>query len=76
MIYRANPYFMMNRTGVNDDRLTYKAIGILAYLLSKPDGWTIDESDLCSRHANDLTSVRSGLKELEECGYIEIVSAN
>lgn len=75
MIYRVkhnsdNPYFMLNRHAAEDDQLSYKALGILTYLLSKPDNWTVYEVDLEKRHTDGLSSVRSGLKELRDRGYI------
>lgn len=79
MIYRVmhnkdNPYFQLNRCSVNDERLSFKAVGILAYLLSKPDNWKIIEDDLVKRHADGATSVRSGLKELKDLGYVKTIS--
>lgn len=75
MIYRVhhnkdNPYFMLNRAAVNDEQLSFKAVGILTYLLSKPDTWTIQEEDLIKRHTDGVTAVRSGLKELQTQGYL------
>lgn len=67
---RDNPYFMMNRCAVNDDRLSFKAVGILTYLLSKPDNWSVQEADLARRHTDGTTAVRSGLNELKEFGYV------
>ena len=76
MIYRTkhnkdNPYFMMNRTAVHDDNLSFKAVGILTYLLSKPDDWTVQEMDLAQRHTDGTSAVRSGLQELRLAGYIK-----
>ena len=61
---KENPYFMLNRAAVNDDRLSFKAVGILTYLLSKPDNWVVREDDLAARHTEGTHAVRSGLKEL------------
>ena len=66
-----NPYFQMNRAAVHDETLSYKALGILVYLLSKPDNWETRLSDLVNRHADGRESVRSGLKELEDAGYLK-----
>jgi hypothetical protein len=79
MIYRVqhnkdNPYFMLNRTAVEDDRLSFKAVGILTYLLSKPDNWTVQETDLANRHTEGGAAVRTGLAELRECGYLEKIA--
>ena len=78
MIYRVqhnkeNPYFMLNRAGVNDERLSFKAVGILTYLLSKPDNWVILEADIVKRHTDGDSAIRTGLKELRDFGYLEKV---
>ena len=65
-----NPYFMLNRASAEDNTLSYKALGILTYLMSKPDRWETRLSDLVSRHTDGREKVRSGLKELERAGYI------
>jgi hypothetical protein len=53
-----------------DDTLSWKARGILIYLLSLPDNWQIYVSDLINRAPDKETSVRTGLKELEKAGYL------
>lgn len=68
-----NPYVMMNKTGLNDPRLSFKAKGILAYLLSKPDDWKVMVSELINSSTDGKTAVYSGLKELEENGYLKRV---
>ena len=64
-----NPYFMLNRAAIEDDRLSFKAIGILTYLLSKPDKWEVHEKDLVNRHTDGASAVRTGLRELADSGY-------
>lgn len=67
---RENPYVMIDKYGLNDERLSWKAKGLLAYLLSKPDDWQVYESDLIKRAADGRDSVRTGLRELEKYGYL------
>lgn len=67
---RENPYVMIDKYGLNDERLSWKAKGLLAYLLSKPDDWQVYESDLIKRAADGRDSVRTGLRELEKFGYL------
>ena len=56
-----------------DSRLSYKALGIAAYLLSKPDDWEVRVSHLVDRQDKDgLTSVRAGIKELSDAGYMSL----
>lgn len=68
---RDNPYVIIDKTGLNDDRLSFKAKGILAFLLSKPDNWYCHRSHLAKVGPDGETAVRSGLKELKEYGYLE-----
>jgi hypothetical protein len=75
MIYRTikdatNPYFMLNRAAVNDNRLGYKALGIHTYLMSKPDHWEANEADITNRHSDGKAAVRSGVQELLQYGYM------
>lgn len=67
---RENPYVMIDKYGLNDERLSWKAKGLLAYLLSKPDDWQVYESDLIKRATDGRDSVRTGLRELEKFGYL------
>ncbi len=63
-------YSVINNTVLNDKRLTWKAKGLAAYLLSKPDDWQIDRDRLADQSEDGVTAVRSALKELEDCGYL------
>lgn len=75
MIYRTvkdrdNFYVKLNTQAINDSRLSFKAVGVHAYIMAKPDGWEARESDMVQRHTDGLASVRSGVKELIEYGYM------
>jgi hypothetical protein len=67
---RENPYVMLDKYFLNDTRLTWKAKGMLAYLLSKPDDWKIILDDLIKRSSDGRDSVKAGLRELEKTGYL------
>ena len=64
-------FVVMDKTGLEDPRLSFQATGILAYLLSKPDTWTINYRDLVLRKTDGKTRVLAALKELETCGYLK-----
>lgn len=67
---RNNPYVMINKIALEDETLSWKAKGIWCYLMSKPDGWKCQVEDL-KKHAKDGTdSVKAGLRELREHGYM------
>ena len=55
---------------IEDPRLSWKAKGIYAYLTSRPDGWEVREMDLERRSNDGRTSLRAGIKELEETGWL------
>ena len=66
---------MIDKACLNDTRLSWKARGILAYLLSKPDDWEVLTTDLLVNSDHDgVTAVRSAMKELVDCGYAELQS--
>jgi hypothetical protein len=61
---------MINKGLVNDQELSWKAKGILVYLLSKPDDWKVIEKDIIKQSKDSRDSVRSGISELIKAGYI------
>lgn len=67
---KENPYSIINKTGFDDEDLSFKAKGILAYLLSKPDDWTCQVSELQKHAADGRDSIYSGLRELKKYGYL------
>lgn len=56
---------------IQDSNLSWKAKGLLLYLLSRPDDWQIYETELIKHTSDGLSSLKSGIKELEKTGYIE-----
>lgn len=64
-------YVVMNRTALNDKRLSWKAKGIMAYLLSMPDDWVFYMDELMTHAADGRDSFRSGFNELKKAGYVE-----
>lgn len=66
---RPNNFVMLDKTFLEDDRLSFKAKGILAYLLSKPDNWKVIVGNLVKYSKDGKSAVYAGLKELKECGY-------
>lgn len=64
-----NNFVMMDKTFLEDTRLSFKAKGILAYLLSKPDNWKVIVGNLVNTSTDGKKAIYSGLKELKDCGY-------
>ena len=64
------PFVMLDKR-VFGGHLSAKAIGILGYLLSHSDGWQLYEAEVASHFTDGLASIRSGIKELIEAGYVK-----
>lgn len=56
---------------VEDERLSYRALGLLVYVLSKPDHWRANIEHLAQQHTEGREAVRTALNELLELGYAE-----
>jgi hypothetical protein len=65
-----NPYVQINRTAILNPALSFKAKGILTYLMSRPDGWEVNLIDLVKRSADGISSVRAGIQELVNVGHV------
>lgn len=64
-------YTVLDNTFIKDTRLSWKAKGLMTYLLSLPDDWTIHLSEI-EKHATDgKSALRSAINELKEFGYLK-----
>lgn len=68
-----NPYVMIDRRPIDNRDLSFKAKGILVYLMSRPDGWEVSVADLVKRSTDGEAAIRSGLKELRNVGHMRYV---
>ena len=68
---KENPYAQIDRRVIENTDLSFKARGILIYLLSKPDGWEVNMVDINNKSTDGMAAVRSGVKELQAAGYLK-----
>ncbi len=66
---KRNNFVMLDKGFLEDENLSYKAKGILAYLLSKPDNWKVIVKDLINHSKDGKKAIYSGLNELKQYGY-------
>ena len=61
----------VDNTVLNDPELSWKAKGLFVYLWSQADEWDFYETEVVKHSTDGLSSLKSGLKELEEQGYLK-----
>jgi hypothetical protein len=69
---RAHSYLNVPSATVADGRLSFKARGILAYLLDKPAGWDVRSVAIAADSPDGKAAVQAGLRELARAGYYRI----
>ena len=61
---------MLANTTLRDVALSFRARGVLAYLLSQPPGYRVNSADLTRAGSEGRDSIRTALAELEKAGYL------
>jgi len=74
IVTRENPYAQIDKRLLADRRLSWRAKGILAYLLSKPSGWKVNVKDVWNNGAEGRNAVQDCLVELAEVGYAKLIT--
>ena len=73
-IYRTSkedrPFVMLDKTSLEDPRLSMAAKGLHAYLMSRPDNWTPRINQLTKICSNGKAHIKTTLRNLEEAGYV------
>lgn len=64
------PFAFFHREALDDESLSWKATGIAAYLLSRPDDWEVVLKHLENKKTDGRDSTRSGIQELMDAGYL------
>jgi uncharacterized phage protein (TIGR02220 family) len=67
---RDTPFVQIDKTPLQDKTLSWKAKGLLAYLLSLPDDWQIYLSELQKNATDGKDSTNTAMAELIRAGYI------
>ena len=71
VVKKTNNFTIVDNHFIRDENLSWKARGLLVYLLHLPDDWQIYLEDLKNRATDGRDSTISGIKELMKKGYIK-----
>lgn len=64
-------YTIIRNDVLRDPELTFRARGVLAYILSHSDNWRTDAESIARVSKEGRQAIQTALKELREAGYIE-----
>lgn len=73
-IQKRKNYVVLDKDFLKNNRLSFKAKGILALMLSYPSDWEFREKEIIRQSTNGKEAFRSGVKELINNGYIKKTS--
>lgn len=68
-VKRRSNFTTVNNDYLQDEKLSWKAKGLITYIMSLPHDWTLNLSDLKNRSKDGRDSTAAGLRELIENGY-------
>ncbi len=73
-VYRRGPrpadnFALIANEILQDSRLSFRARGIAASILSRPEGWKTDATTLSRQGKEGREALRAAMRELEDCGY-------
>lgn len=72
-VQKTKNYTIMSNAHLKDKKLSLKAKGLLSVMLSLPDEWDYSIDGLVSISKENETAIKSTLKELKDCGYLEVI---
>lgn len=65
-----NNFTILDCTALRDNRLSLKAKGLHSYIYQLPNDWDLSIEGLSKVLKEGKSSIRSAVKELEDCGYL------
>lgn len=69
---KSENYTVMSNHHLRETEMSLKAKGLLSFMLSLPEEWDYSLKGLVKCCKENLTAVKSALKELEEFGYLDV----
>lgn len=72
MAKQRDPFARVTKSMLDNPLLSWRAKGILSYLLGKPSGWKLRITDVRKHGQDGERAIRASLKELRENGYAQL----
>lgn len=69
-VHKQKNFSIISNIPLNDKSISFKAKGIWAYLMSKPEDWEVRISNLINTSTEGRDAIYSGIKELVNAGYM------
>lgn len=67
---RRKKFTTVDRRTINDARLSLRALGLLVWILDKPDEWSANSAQIAREVKEGRDAVRAAMREMEEAGYL------
>jgi len=68
---RELPFVQVDKSAIDDDSLSWRAKGLLVYLIAKPDNWNCNMKQLSGASAEGRDATRKAMQELAKAGYVK-----
>lgn len=69
---KSSKFYAVDLRIIENSELSWAAKGVWTYLISRPDGWAVNRSDLLGKSKDGDTALRKILKDLEDAGLLKI----
>lgn len=69
---KSSKFYSVDLRIIENAELSWAAKGVWTYLISRPDGWAVNRSDLLGKSKDGDTALRKILKDLEDAGLLKI----
>lgn len=69
---REQNFTVLPNAALDDERLSFRARGVLAHILSKPDHWHTNARQLAAHAPEGRYAINAAMRELKEVGYAKL----
>lgn len=75
-IKKSQNYVSIHKSALEDTRLSFKAKGLWAYCMTRPNDWEFHANHLATVSKDGIDAVYTAINELEQAGYCKKVQRN